>query len=52
MAGGLAALNVELRRRLPTSADAGDIAAMRADRRLSKRMARTDRQHVHQLPVK
>ena len=36
-AGDLAAMNVELRRRLPASADAADIVAMRADRRLSQR---------------
>lgn len=37
LAGELADLNVELRRRLPASADASDIAAMRADRGLSQR---------------
>jgi len=37
LAGDLASLNVELRRRLSASADAADIAAMRADRRLSQR---------------
>jgi DNA-binding transcriptional regulator YiaG len=37
LAGDLAALNVELRRRLSACADAADIAAMRADRRLSQR---------------
>jgi DNA-binding transcriptional regulator YiaG len=37
LAGELAAMNVELRRRLPASANASDIAAMRADRGLSQR---------------